>query len=289
MTSRTGASRFVVTSGYAMCASLGLALSALPAQSPTLAASQDQRCVGREADVPGTVLQFSVGGSVTAATSNAQTFSTDAKLINTVSPPQCNTRRARTLFLTSAKYDQKGKPNSTQSITRVYTLTAQHLRYLKEDDWYASAQGDFLSNNNLGLYLQQTYSVRVGREFARDRLTVHGAVGPALMGQHFSTSDTSTRYAAVSTSEDIAIELGRRDSTGRIGVGPVVSVTYHGGYGALGDAPTYHDAEVAFVVPLVARFGLKATVFGDYLSNVPTGFKNTYLTTTLELQIKALP
>lgn len=234
----------------------------------------------------GLTLSANLGAAVTNATTSSSTYTAQLNAIRTYHALACSWRHQRTLAIGSMKFDEKKKDGSAYVITRAYSGELQHTFYFPSNRYLASVQADFLSNNSLGLFLQQTYGLRLARQQIWDRVRLEFGVGPALAAQHFTTGDRSRTFGAASAAIEFAYQLGADNRSG----GPVTfSLSHHTLIPAASGDPTYADAMANLDIPLTPLIGISLNSFVDYLSDTPTGFKKNYLTNTVSLSLKLAP
>lgn len=282
---------------FAQRRALGVALvvAAVACVSPLIRASAQSTegqapstCVD-DPELPNpSTAEIGVTGALTNATVNARTVGSTLKLLGLATPSPCNAHPQRVTLIATAKYDQKGKPNAAPTITRNYVGDIEYAIAIVPDKLIGRLAGSFVSNNNLGLYLQQTYSARVGGLLSGRRVFLDAAIGPAFAGQHFITADASTGYLAIAPSAGIGFLFGR-DSAGIVLPGPVLTLKGNALMPVSSGDPKYRDGRVLFDVPVMAGFGLLVDVFADYLSNTPADYSKSFATTSIGITYKIGP
>ena len=156
----------------------------------------------------------------------------------------------------------------------------QQQVYLPGNTWFISGSARYLSNNSLALYLQQLYALTVGTSQEFGLVSAEFNIGPSYGGQHFTSTDTSTGYPAIALREQASIALPV------IVDGAELSQSISYGAPTRGGDPRTADLIIALVLPINRRLSVTFAGNGDYVSNTPVGFKNSYFSTSVGLSAK---
>ena len=247
----------------------------------------DTLCVSDRGAVSGNGFSLTPTLSLTDATTKIQTYGGDAHLLVGHYPPtKCGPAHSRFDVLLNGKYDQKRRLDAAPSITRHYTGRVQELVMLPRPPYHTSVTAQFLSDNSLALYLQQTYTLAVGRTFGTDALIAEVNLGGAFAAQHFTTKNPTTDFAAPAASALLDWTIPVLSSDGKSRPSPEVQVMAAGVFG-LGDNPRILTGNAAISIPTFfppLSFTIKSWM--DYISNPPTGFLNHWFTLEFGPQFK---
>ena len=259
-------------------------LAAILVSSARTAAAQGAEeggaaCPRGDSTQTGLKTSIELNAALTSATVDAQAYGADLVMVNHRHPEACGWRRQRTQIRATPSYDSKKKENAAPIITRSYIASFQHLLYVPGNRFFVSGNARYLHNNSLGVYLQQAYTLVLGREVDVPFASMEFDIGPAFVGQNFMQSEPSTGFVALSVSELIDIPLDFI-ATG-VALTENVRVTLPFGR----EDPWLVTAFGALVLPVSPRLKVNVTVSDDYLSNVPSGFENNFLTTKVGVVI----
>ena len=233
-----------------------------------------------DAVAAGATATIEVAASVTNATIEGRNATATVLFVNNINPQACGPQRQRTLVRLSPLYDSKQKDGASPVITRAYTGLLQHLVYLPGNRWFMSGSARYLSNNTLALYLQQTYAVSIGTRRQFGPVVAELNVGPGYVGQNFSSDNPSTIYPAAVIRQQFSLALPF--------IADGAELTETASYVAplRGGDPEVVDGVVALVLPINQRLSVTFSGTGDYVSNTPEEFKNSYFTTVVGMAIK---
>lgn len=249
--------------------------------TPLIASSQQGRgslCVPNDTPAAGPRLKFSLDANIIRGTDDADKYGAGGELVNWVQPRICGWGRQRIVVEARAGYDSKTTRNSSPAITRDYSGLTSYLTHFPGNKAQLSVEGSFLHSSALGLYLQQAYSARVGRQFKLSPSTsLELAAGPAFVGQNFLGPNESQGFAAASFLEALRIAVGKN--------GAELTQSVRSSVPLEKDRAWELRAQAQLAVPLVSRIGFVITVFDAFISKAPVGFEKNFFTTTAGIDI----
>ncbi len=257
-----------------------VALVAITA-TPVVVSSQQNIgnvCVANDTPAAGPRLNFRLDANIIRGTDDADKYGGGGELVNWVQPRSCGWGRQRIIVDARAGYDSKTTRNSAAAITRDYTGLASYLTHFPGNKAQLSMEGTFLHSSALGMYLQQVYSARVGRQIKLSPSTsLELGAGPAFVGQNFVGPNESQGFAAVSFLEALRMAVGRN--------GAELTQSIRASVPAEKDQAYELRMQAALSVPLVSRLGFVISVFDAYISKAPAGFEKNFFTTTAGIDI----
>lgn len=274
----------------ALLRALLAAVSVVPLQTlvaQAVPSAPDSACASDLGATNGSGVALTPTISLIDATTKVQTYSGDMHILANHYPKTgCGPDHNRFDVLLNAKYDQKQKLSAAPNITRHYTGRAQELVMLPNAPYHASLTAQLLSDNSLALYLQQSYSLSVGRTFGGDAFLSEINVGGAFAAQHFTTQDTSTRFVAPSVSAQFNWTIPTGQAHGKPRQTPELQLTISGVLGVSSD-PRILTGNASFSIPtFFPPLSLTVKAWGDYISNPPSGFLNHWYAVEFGPQFK---